>query len=355
MNLMIKIHRQIKLRAGWPRPLKKVALIAALLCGLAPARLWPGSAGAGRTTPDPSTNAVMGQGEPIKPLPLEVPLDRRKVELGRKLFHEPMLSKDNTISCASCHALSQGGVDRLVQSIGINKTPGPINAPTVFNSGFSFRQFWDGRAESLEEQIEGPTRAAGEMGSTWEDILKKLRASPLYSEAFKKIYPEGVQRQNIKDAIAQFERSLFTPNSRFDKFLRGRESALTAEEKEGYRKFKQYGCSSCHQGVNVGGNMFEALGAMADYFGERGNITKVDLGRFNVTGKAEDKFVFKVPSLRNVALTAPYFHDGSAQTLEAAVKVMSKYQLGRQLSDRDVSDIVQFLKTLTGEYEGKSL
>ncbi|EDY19305.1 Cytochrome-c peroxidase [Chthoniobacter flavus Ellin428] len=293
--------------------------------------------------------------EPIKPIPFQTNLDSRKVALGRMLFQESKLSHDNTVSCASCHDLSQAGTDHRVHSFGIHQTEGTINAPTVFNSAGNFKQFWDGRAATLEEQIDGPIQAPGEMGSTWDEVIGKLRATPVYNAPFKAIYPNGIQRRNIKDAIAQFERSLITPNARFDKFLRGDDTALTTEEKEGYRKFKSYGCTSCHQGVNVGGNMFETLGAMADYFADRGGPTPADNGRFNVTGREDDRYVFKVPSLRNVARTAPYLHDGSAKTLEEAVTVMGRYQLGERLSPQDVDQIVKFLKTLTGEYEGKPL
>lgn|ERR1041385_260897 len=293
--------------------------------------------------------------EPIKPIPLELKLDARKVALGKKLFHDPKLSKDNTISCADCHDLQKGGTDRRFRSIGIDGAEGVINSPTVFNSGFNFKQFWDGRAHSLEDQIDGPVQAVAEMGSKWDDILSKLRRNPEYVAAFKESYSDGIERTNIKDAIAEFERSLFTPNSKFDKYLRGDQAVLTSGEKRGYEKFKSYGCSSCHQGVNVGGNMFQTLGAMEDYFSERGNVTSADFGRFNVTGKEQDRFVFKVPSLRNVALTPPYFHDGSAKRLEDAVAAMGKYQLGRKLSPEDIDQIVQFLKTLTGEYGGRPL
>jgi cytochrome c peroxidase len=302
-----------------------------------------------------STNINLGDREPIKPIPRELKLDARKVALGKRLFHEPKLSKDNTISCASCHDLRKGGTDQRLRSLGIDGAEGAINSPTVFNSGFNFKQFWDGRAHSLEEQVDGPVQAAAEMGSKWEDVVSKLRASPDYVAAFKASYPDGIERANIKNAIAEFERSLYTPDARFDKYLRGDQAALTDDEKSGYEKFKSYGCSSCHQGVNVGGNMFGRLGAMADYFADRGNFTKADYGRFNVTGKEEDRYVFKVPSLRNVARTAPYFHDGSTERLETAVAVMGKYQLGQPLSPEDISQIVKFLKTLTGEYGGKPL
>jgi cytochrome c peroxidase len=293
--------------------------------------------------------------EPILPIPLESQLDPRKVALGVRLFNNPRLSHDDSISCASCHSLNSGGVDRKSRSVGINGQTGVINAPTVFNSGLNFKQFWDGRAETLEDQIQGPTHSPAEMGSTWKEIMEKLNQSSDYVTTFNDVYADGIQIQNIKDAIATFERSLTTPNSRFDRFLRGDGSALTEEEKEGYRLFKTYGCASCHQGINAGGNMFQKFGVMGDYFADRGNLTKADLGRYNVTGNEADRRVFKVPSLRNVALTPPYFHDGSATQLENAVAVMGKYQLGRRLSPTEIQRIVSFLKTLSGEYGGKPL
>ncbi len=291
--------------------------------------------------------------EPIMPIPLTIVLDARKIALGQKLFHDPILSHDGSVACASCHPLNRGGTDHRPHSIGIGGQAGAVNAPTVFNSGLNFRQFWDGRADSLESQIDGPTQSPAEMGATWDEMLGRLRRDAGYTAAFNAIYPRGVQRENVKDAIAEFERSLLTPNARFDRFLRGDATALTAAEQAGYAKFKNYGCASCHQGVNVGANMFQRMGAMRDYFADRGHLTAADYGRFNVTHNAADKFFFKVPSLRNVALTAPYFHDGTAQTLEEAVTVMAKYQLGRPLPPEDLADIVQFLRTLTGEYEGR--
>jgi cytochrome c peroxidase len=193
------------------------------------------------------------------------------------------------------------------------------------------------------------------MGSSWDQIVGKLRAEPNYVRTFADIYPDGIQAQNVRSSIAEFERSLTTPNSRFDKFLRGDKSALSADQKEGYLKFKALGCTSCHQGVNVGGNMFETFGTMADYFADRGGVTKADYGRYNFTGNEDDRYVFKVPSLRNVALTAPYMSDGSAKTLPDAVKIMGWYQLGLRLAPEDVDQIVKFLNTLTGEYQGKRL
>jgi cytochrome c peroxidase len=290
--------------------------------------------------------------EPIHPIPQKIDLDPRKVDLGRRLFHDPRLSADNSVSCASCHDLRRNGADDRVTSVGVAGAKGGVNAPTVFNSGFNFRQFWDGRAETLEDQVEGPIHHPAEMATDWPQILEKLRADPIYAAAFSSIYTQGMESRTIKEAIATFERSLITPDSRFDRYLRGDRGALTAEEKEGYRLFKNNGCSSCHQGILAGGNMFEKFGIVADYFADRGRIVKADLGRFNVTGQETDRYKFKVPSLRNVARTAPYFHDGSATTLEEAVGVMAKYQLGRQLTARELGLIVQFLDTLNGEYPG---
>lgn len=290
--------------------------------------------------------------EPIEPIPLTAALDPGQIALGRKLFHDPQLSANNTISCASCHDLKKGGTDQSISSTGIDGQVGPINAPTVLNAGFQFKQFWDGRAESLEEQAGGPVNAPGEMGSNFTEVIGKLENLPEYVSAFSQLYPDGITEANIKDAIAEFERSLYTPNSPFDKFLRGDQNALTADEKEGYRLFKTNGCVACHQGILLGGNMFQRFGVFGDYFQDRGNITDADYGRFNVTGREEDRFFFKVPTLRNVALTFPYFHDGSAETLDEAVKVMVQYQLGRQVSQRDIDLMVKFLITLTGEFEG---
>ncbi len=288
-------------------------------------------------------------GEPIEPIPLTLKLDPNKVKLGNKLFHEPQLSHDHSLSCASCHYLSTSGVDQRVKSLGINKTEGFVNAPTVLNCVFNFKQFWDGRANSLEEQIDGPITSAHEMNSTWVEVLDKLKQSNEYRQAFEASYGDGITEPNVKDAIANFERSLYTPNSRFDQFLRGDINALTPQEKMGYQRFKDLGCVSCHQGVAIGGNMFQKFGVFGDYFQDRGNITEADWGRYNVTGNERDRYAFKVPSLRNVVLTAPYFHDGTAKTLDEAVKIMAKYQLGRVPTQADVDLIVQFLNTLTAD------
>jgi cytochrome c peroxidase len=290
--------------------------------------------------------------EPIKPLPEKLNLDGRKVALGRILFHDKRLSKDNSLACASCHDLAKGGVDGRQTAVGIGGQVGPINTPTVLNSGLNFRQFWNGRAATLEEQAAGPVHNPGEMGSNWKEVLGKLGQDRKLISQFDSLYDNGLQPANIQDAIATFERSLLTP-SRFDRYLRGDSGAITEEERTGYQLFKNYGCVACHQGVNIGGNMFQTFGVLGNYFEDRGKPTEADLGRYAVTKRESDRHVFKVPSLRNIELTAPYFHDGSAQNLEAAVDVMFRYQLGRTAPATDKASIIKFLKTLTAEKEIK--
>ena len=286
--------------------------------------------------------------EPIKPIPVKISLNSRKVALGRKLFNDKRLSRDNSVACVSCHSLKLGGTDRKQFSTGVNNQIGVINAPTVYNSGFNFRQFWDGRAETLEAQAAMPIHDPIEMGSNWTQVISKISKDPEYVNAFK-IYKDGMQPKNIQDAIAEFERSLYTPNSRFDRYLRGDLTALSDKEKHGYQLFKSYGCVSCHQGVNVGGNMFQKFGVLRNYFANKGKISKADLGRYNVTGNVLDKHVFKVPSLRLAALTPPYFHDGSVKTLRDAVNIMFIYQLGRVAKDDEKDAIVAFIKSLVGK------
>jgi cytochrome c peroxidase len=290
--------------------------------------------------------------EPIRPLPETVSLDSRKVTLGKTLFFDERLSHNDTISCASCHSLDKAGTDRLPHSVGIGGAVGAVNAPTVLNCSLNFVQFWNGRAATLEDQVNGPTHNPKEMGSDWKEILAKLHADGKYPAQFHDLYSDGIQAQNVRDAIATFERSLITPDSRFDEYLRGDKTALNAVETRGYQLFKREGCISCHQGQNIGGNMYQKVGIMADYFSARGGENDADLGRYAVTGREQDKHVFRVPSLRNVALTAPYFHDGSVTTLPQAVEMMAVYQLGRPLQPDELDAIVQFLGTLNGRQPG---
>lgn len=300
---------------------------------------------------DESIGHLDDSSDAIRPLPQSLELDPKRVVLGKALFHDRRLSKDNSISCASCHSLNKGGTDNRSRSIGINGAVCGINAPTVLNSGFNFVQFWDGRAATLEEQVSEPIHNPMEMGSNWQEVITKLSTDKSFIRKFKRAYQDGLTSKNIQDAIATYERALVTPNSPFDKYLRGDKSVIKDEAKEGYYLFSDYGCDSCHQGVNIGGNMYQRLGIFDNYFNNRGNVTKEDYGRFNITGRESDKFKFKVPSLRNVALTAPYFHDGSVATLSEAVTIMMKYQIGMTPGFKDIEFLVAFLESLTGEFE----
>lgn len=302
---------------------------------------------------NPLRSALLGSGA-VMPLPSVPDLPSDKVALGKRLFFEPRLSSNDKIACASCHKLDQGGTDRLPVAVGIDGKKGGINAPTVFNSSLNFVQFWDGRAASLEEQASGPVHNPLEMGSNWVEVIGKLSRDESYRQEFNRIYKQGMSGDTIVDAIATFERTLLTQNSAFDRYLNGDENALDSLERAGFQLFLDYGCASCHQGAGLGGNMFQQFGVMDNYFKNR-TVTQADLGRFNVTGLETDKHVFKVPSLRNVEVTPPYFHDGSVQSLEEAVVIMGRYQLGRELSGGDVKALAAFLRTLTGEWEGKRL
>lgn len=292
------------------------------------------------------SHATLAQ-EPIRPLQEVSGLDPYKVALGKILFHDPRLSADNTLSCASCHPLERGGADGLPVSLGVGGAVGGINAPSVLTAAYNFRQFWDGRAGSLEEQAGGPVVNPVEMASSWPQVLEKLGADSEIKQQFSRVYRNGLSAENIRDAIAEFERSLARP-ARFDRWLNGDTNALSNDEVIGYQLFRKHGCTGCHQGVNIGGNLYQRFGTMAPYFSP-GTSTKADMGRFNITAREEDRHYFKVPSLRNVALTAPYFHNAAATTLEEAVRVMGKYQLGLELPAHDVEHIVKFLGSLNSE------
>jgi len=293
--------------------------------------------------------------EALKPLPATPVLDASRVELGRRLFNETRLSINNTLSCASCHHLDKGGADDKPFSPGFDGKPVALNTPTVFNASLNFKQFWNARVDTLEAQIQQVVTSPVEMGNDWQTVVATLTAAPEYQRAFTQVYPDGITAANVQNALATYERTLLTPNSRFDQYLLGNTDILSYDEKQGYLRFKEYGCIACHQGVNIGGNMYQKFGVMGDYFKARGNPIEADLGRYLVTLDEEDRHVFKVPSLRNVAVTAPYFHDSSAKTLEDAIDVMFKYQLGRTPSADDKALISLFLRTLTGEWEGKPL
>jgi len=279
---------------------------------------------------------------PIKPIPTEIKVDSKKVQLGKKLFFDPILSRDGTISCATCHDLQNGGDDGLKFSFGIRGQEGNINSPTVYNAVFNFRQFWDGRAKDLKEQVFGPIENPVEMGHSIELTVKVLKKNRTYSKVFNKIYSDGITQQNVADAIAEFEKTLITPNSPFDKYLKGDKEAISEKAKKGYFLFESKGCILCHHGVNVGGNFYNKFGIYKD-------ANSTNLGRYNITKREEDKYVFKVPSLRNIAETSPYMHDGRIDTLHGAVELMTKHQLGRYMESGEIDAIVAFLESLTGE------
>lgn len=289
--------------------------------------------------------------EPIQPIPEPPKLDPLKVELGARLFRDPRISRDGSISCASCHIPELAFTDRQALSRRIGGEITEFNTTTLFNVTLNFRFFWNGRIQHIEEQL----IKSRDIGADWDKTLLKLKTDKEYAPRFARAYPQGMTAATLQDAIVTFERSLITPNARFDRYLRGDKNAITREETEGYRLFKSYGCASCHQGVNVGGNMYQKLGVMRDYFKALGPNQKADLGRFNVTQQEQDRHVFRVPSLRNVALTAPYLHNGSAKTLREVIGIMGKYQLGREIPPRDVELLIAFLHTLSGEYQGKAL
>ena len=296
-------------------------------------------------------------GEPIRPIIPSQNVDERKAELGFALFHDPRLSVDNTVSCASCHALDMGGVDNHQYSHGVEERLGGVNAPTVYNAVYNFVQFWDGRAKTLAEQAAGPPLNPVEMASeSFDVIIAKLQQDENYVKLFAELYPEGITEATITNAIEEFERTLVTPNSQFDKWLLGDDNALTAQELRGYELFKEYSCATCHTGVNLGGESYELMGLRRHYFEERGlELTEEDNGRYKQTQDERDRHRFKVPGLRNVELTWPYYHDGSRLTMDDAVRDMALYQCDVELAEGEVQDIVAFLRTLTGEYKGEKL
>lgn len=338
---MMKRHRI-------PPPLAIVSWLAPVLVILFAMVLVPAMTGDSdaRPAPPPAVTPIRAR-EPIRPLPAVETIDPRMAALGRRLFDDPILSRDGTVSCRSCHDLSHGGADSLPTAVGIGGAVGAINTPTVYNAALNLAQFWDGRAPSLGAQVDGPVTNPAEMGSDWPGVVDRLTASP-YRAAFREVFGQDPTPETVRTAIAAFERTLITTGSRFDAWLLGDEDALSPDEKTGYALFKSYGCASCHQGANVGGNMFQRFGFFGNLFTDRGTVTSADLGRYNVTHREADLYVFKVPSLRMAIHTAPYFHDGSVPTLLEAIRLMARYQLGHEIPDGDIDLIMQFLAALPG-------
>lgn len=279
--------------------------------------------------------------EPLRPLPGSLPLDAGKIALGRDLYRDRRLARDGRASCADCHEPAPAAADQ--EALAADR----VDTPSLTNSGFNFRQFWNGRAATLEEAVDLSVREPAKLGSDWPLVLSRLRADAGLAARFRGHYGQEPAAENMQHAIAEYLRSLTTP-TRFDAWLRGDDAALTAEELEGYRLFKQHGCAACHQGVNAGGNMYQRFGVMIDYYAHHPERSAADRGLEAVTGRIEDRHVFKVPGLRNVARTAPYFHDASSKTLQDAVREMGEYQLGVELPEPDISHIVAFLRALDG-------
>jgi cytochrome c peroxidase len=291
------------------------------------------------------SSPILAMDEPIKPIKPVENINLGQAGLGKKLYFDPRLSKSGFISCNSCHNLSMGGTDNLKTSIGHNWQQGPINAPTVLNSSLNLAQFWDGRAADLKAQAGGPIANPGEMAFTHTLAVDVLSSIPEYVMEFKQVFgSDKVTIDEVTQAIAEFEKTLVTPNARFDQWLLGDKDVLSQDEQSGYKLFKESGCVSCHNGEAVGGNSFQKMGIMEPY-----KAKSPAEGLSAVTGKDADRFKFKVPTLRNVELTYPYFHDGEAETLTEAVDVMGRLQLGKQFSDTENAQIVAFLKTLTGD------
>jgi cytochrome c peroxidase len=330
---MRTVHQGFE-RSGIARRVGALRLIAGTLIGL-------------------TTAGAAIANEPISPIPLVSPADPAKAALGKRLFADPRLSSSGKLSCASCHPLARGGADGVQHEV-LGRVPGLArDTPTIFNTGLNNLLSWDGAGQSLEALTEAVLLSPARLGSDWKTMLDTIGADAGYRERFAALYPAGPRKESVIDALVNYQRSLLTPNARFDKFLKGEAGAITPAEKRGYALFKSLGCASCHQGINVGGNLYQRFGIFSSPGPRPG--TPEDLGRLWLTRNERDRGVFRVPSLRNIALTAPYFHDGREPSLDGAVRVMSRVQLNRTLSDEEASLIVQFLRTLTGELDGHPL
>ncbi len=295
------------------------------------------------------------EADPLVALPLSTSkaLNMDKVKLGGKLFNNKALLKAKS-SCASCHQLAQGGDSGHQKDMSHGQFSYLINTPSIFNVRYNFRQDWDGSDHSLKSQLEKIFNNPA-LVDNQHLIIRRLKQDAEINASFNHIYRQGITIATIIDSLVEFEKSLVTPNSRFDQYLNGNKHALTDDEIAGYHLFRELGCVSCHQGINIGGNLFQKFGIFYNYLAQRGHINHADYGRFNITGRKMDKFVLKVPSLRNVAVTAPYLHDGSAKTLEQAILIIGRTELGRNLDTYQVHLLKTFLLTLTGQYNNRFL
>ncbi len=301
-----------------------------------------------------SMTVMAAEALPTKaPAPADNPTTAEKVALGQMLYHDPRLSSSGTVSCASCHNTMLGGEDNRGGSVGVGGQVGGRSAPTVWNAAFNKVQFWDGRAASLEEQAAGPVTNPIEMGmKSWDDVVARLKSIEGYQQAFAKAFgKDSISKDTATKAIAAYERTLITPNSAYDKYVNGDKSAMTEQQVRGMNKAVELGCTGCHSGPAFNGpGTFQKFPVNSNGYFEAQYDFKKDKGLAEVTGKKEDENFWKVPTLRNVALTAPYFHNGKVKSLDKAVKLMAKLQLDKDLSEEEVADIVAFLNALTGEF-----
>ncbi len=286
------------------------------------------------------------QNQAILIVPNPPKLSPLKLKVGQELFNATLFSKNNNLSCNSCHNLNRAGTDNLPKYLGQNRKPGTLTTPTVLNASLNFRQFWDGRAKTMADVVDDHLKDPTVFANNWVDVVQRVKENPTLTASFKSAYSGNISTETIKDALTLFLETLLTPQSPFDRYLNGDKSALSNDALKGYELFKSYGCITCHQGPGVGGNLYQKFGIYKDYFAAGKSISKSDLGLYNITGKEEDKYVFKVPSLRNVAMT--YLHDGSAATLDEAITLMGIYQVGQPIQTYDIPFIVKFLESLTG-------
>ena len=299
-------------------------------------------------TPFSAAAAPSSPDKALAPLPQHVQVDRRKAALGLELFDDTRLSGDGQVACSSCHSFEHGGALSERYSTLPGRPAVAVNVPSIFNASFNARFAWNGRFTDIGEQLDTAMRLPSAMASSWQAAADTLSQDAALVDSFVSVYPNGISAGALREVMALFCLSLITPNARFDRSLRG-ELQLSATEQHGYELFREYGCVSCHQGVNIGGNLLQRFGVVDDFFALREQQTPADRGLYEVTHDAADMHVFRVPSLRNVALTAPYFHDGSAPDLQYAVRDMASFQLGRTLNEDESTALVAFLKTLTGE------
>lgn len=286
--------------------------------------------------------------EAIPPVPDLPNTSPAKIALGKKLFSDPLFSQDNSLACASCHSLKNAGVDGLTKYRGIDQKSGDLNTPTVLNAALNTRFFWDGRAADLNAVIEDHIQDKSIFNNTWPVIIDRIKDNSTLKKDFAAADINTIDANTIKGVLVDYLNTLLTPNSPFDRYLKGDKGALSPDAVKGYELFKQYGCVTCHQGPNLGGNLYQKMGIYSDYLAQKGKISQADLGRFNVTGKDKDRAVFMVPGLRNISLTGPYLHDGEAHTLEAVIELMGIYEVGQPIPPFDVPYIVKFLESLNG-------